>query len=143
MSRLFAQHILLSLSITKRSAPISLTILSNLHFSSFSSNSRFFLFVISLKCTNIYKTLFSSFTTERSNSITKRKNLELELKEEKNKLDNIVSEIGADLLVIDRNNKICWANKRLKKNHPLGRNILNRTCFDTYCHFESAPADCP
>ena len=75
--------------------------------------------------------------------ITKRKNLELELKEEKNKLDNIVSEIGADLLVIDRNNKICWANKRLIENHPLGRNILNRTCFDTYCHFKSAPTDCP
>ena len=75
--------------------------------------------------------------------ITKRKNLELELKEEKCKLDNIVSEIGADLLVIDRNNKICWANKRLIENHPLGKNILNRTCFDTYCHFKSAPTDCP
>jgi len=75
--------------------------------------------------------------------ITKRKNLELELKEEKCKLDNIVSEIGADLLVIDRSNKICWANKRLIENHPLGKNILNRTCFDTYCHLKSAPTDCP
>jgi len=75
--------------------------------------------------------------------ITKRKNLELELKEEKNKLDNIVSEIGADLLVIDRDNTIRWANKHLIENHPLGKNILNRTCFDTYCHFKSAPDDCP
>ena len=72
-----------------------------------------------------------------------KKNLESELKEEKCKLDNIVSEIGADLLVIDRNSKICWANKRLIENHPLGKNILNRTCFDTYCHFKSAPTDCP
>ncbi|MFN3532663.1 MAG: PAS domain S-box protein [Candidatus Brocadia sp.] len=75
--------------------------------------------------------------------ITRRKNLELELIEEKKKLDNIVSEIGADLLVIDRYNKICWANKRLIENHPLGKNILNQTCFDTYCHLHSVPADCP
>ncbi len=75
--------------------------------------------------------------------ITKRKNLEIELTEEKKKLDNIVSEIGADLLVIDRNNKICWVNKRLIENHPLGKNIVNHTCFETYCHFQSVPADCP
>jgi len=75
--------------------------------------------------------------------ITKRKHLEVELMEEKQKLDNIVSEIGADLLVIDRNNKICWANKRLIENHPLGAQILNRTCFETYCHISSVPKDCP
>ena len=75
--------------------------------------------------------------------ITRRKNLELELMEEKEKLDNIVSEIGADLLVINRDNKICWANKRLIKNHPLGENIVNRTCFDAYCHLPSIPGDCP
>lgn len=75
--------------------------------------------------------------------ITKRKNLEIELIEEKKKLDNIVSKIGADLLVIDRNNKICWVNKRLIENHPLGKNIVNHTCFEAYCHFQSVPADCP
>ena len=75
--------------------------------------------------------------------ITKRKNLELELKEEKKKLDNIVSEIGADLLVISKDYKICWANKRLIENHPLGKSILNHTCFDTYCHLRSVPDDCP
>ena len=75
--------------------------------------------------------------------ITKRKNLELELKEEKKKLDNIVSEIGADLLVISKDYKICWANKRLIENHPLGKSILNHTCFDTYCHLQSVPDDCP
>ena len=75
--------------------------------------------------------------------ITKRKSLELELKEEKKKLDNIVSEIGADLLVISKDYKICWANKRLIENHNLGRNILSRTCFDTYCHLQSIPDDCP
>lgn len=75
--------------------------------------------------------------------ITERKNLEIELTEEKKKLDNIVSEIGADLLVIDKNNKIRWVNKRLIENHPLGKNIINHTCFNTYCHFQSVPADCP
>ncbi|NUO08767.1 MAG: PAS domain S-box protein [Candidatus Brocadia sp.] len=75
--------------------------------------------------------------------ITRRKNLELELIEEKKKLDNIVSEIGADLLVINKHNKICWANKRLIENHPLGKNIINQTCFDTYCRFPSVPPDCP
>jgi len=75
--------------------------------------------------------------------ITRRKNLELELTEEKKKLDNIVSEIGADLLVINRDSKICWANKRLVENHPLGRNILHRSCFDAYCHVQSVPQDCP
>ncbi|MCF6158317.1 MAG: PAS domain S-box protein [wastewater metagenome] len=75
--------------------------------------------------------------------ITAKKNLETELMEEKKKLDNIVSEIGADLLVIDRNNKICWANKRLIAHHPLGKNILNRACFDTYCYLQSVPEDCP
>lgn len=75
--------------------------------------------------------------------ITRRKNLELELKEEKRKLDNIVSEIGADLLVINRDNTICWANKRLIENHPLGKGILNQTCFDAYCHLHTVPDDCP
>lgn len=75
--------------------------------------------------------------------ITKRKNLELELIEEKKKLDNIVSEIGADLLVINKYNQICWANKRLTENHPLGKNIINQTCFDAYCHHNSVPEDCP
>ena len=75
--------------------------------------------------------------------ITRRKNLESELKEEKKKLDNIVSEIGADLLVINKNNTICWANKRLIENHPLGKKIINQTCFDSYCHLQSVPSDCP
>ncbi len=75
--------------------------------------------------------------------ITRRKNLELELKEEKKKLDNIVSEIGADLLVIDKYNKILWANKRLIENHALGKSIINQTCYDAYCHLQSAPSDCP
>ncbi len=75
--------------------------------------------------------------------ITRRKNLELELIEEKKKLDNIVSEIGADLLVIDRHNKICWANKRLTEHHPSGKQILHQTCFDAYCHLQSVPVDCP
>ncbi|MDR4509428.1 MAG: PAS domain S-box protein [Candidatus Brocadiaceae bacterium] len=75
--------------------------------------------------------------------ITRRKNLELELKEEKEKLDNIVSEIGTDLLIIDRDKKISWANKRLINNHPLGKRIINRTCYDTFCHLESDPNDCP
>ncbi|KKO18392.1 MAG: PAS domain S-box protein [Candidatus Brocadia sp.] len=75
--------------------------------------------------------------------ITRRKNLESELIEEKKKLDNIVREIGADLLVIDRHNKICWANKRLIEHHPSGNQILNQTCFETYCYLPSVPADCP
>jgi len=75
--------------------------------------------------------------------ITRRKFLELELKEEKEKLDNIVSEIGADLLVVNRDYKICWANKRLIENHTLGKNIINRTCFDAYCRLKSVPNDCP
>jgi PAS domain S-box-containing protein len=75
--------------------------------------------------------------------ITRRKNLELELQEEKRKLDSIVSEIGADLLVINRDNEICWANKRLIENHRLGKDILNRTCYDTYCNLQSPPKDCP
>lgn len=75
--------------------------------------------------------------------ITRRKNLEMELIEEKQKLDNIVSEIGADLFVINRQNKIIWANKRLIENHPLRNNIVNKTCFDTYCHLHAVPTDCP
>jgi signal transduction histidine kinase len=67
----------------------------------------------------------------------------LELTEEKKKLDNIVSEIGADLLVIDKYNKILWANKRLIENHALGKSIIHQTCFDAYCHLQSAPSDCP
>lgn len=75
--------------------------------------------------------------------ITRRKNLELELIEEKKKLDNIVSKIGADLLVIDRHNKICWANKRLIERHPSGKDIINQTCTEAYCHLQAAPTDCP
>ncbi|SOH03337.1 MULTISPECIES: PAS domain S-box protein [Candidatus Kuenenia] len=75
--------------------------------------------------------------------ITERKNLELELKREKEKLDDIVSQIGADLLVIGKDKKIRWANKRLINNHPLGKNIVNHTCFDTFCNFEEDPVECP
>lgn len=75
--------------------------------------------------------------------ITERKNLELELKREKEKLDNIVSEIGADLLIIGRDKRIHWANKRLINNHPLGKNIVNHTCFDTFCNLQEDPVDCP
>ena len=75
--------------------------------------------------------------------ITERKNLELELKREKEKLDDIVSQIGADLLVIGKDKKIRWANKRLINNHPLGKNIVNHTCFDTFCNFQEDPVDCP
>ncbi|MCF6147557.1 MAG: PAS domain S-box protein [Candidatus Kuenenia sp.] len=75
--------------------------------------------------------------------ITERKNLELELKREKEKLDNIVSEIGADLLIIGRDKTIHWANKRLINNHPLGKNIVNHTCYDTFCNLQEDPVDCP
>jgi PAS domain S-box-containing protein len=99
--------------------------------------------VMELDSTVVRKEDNISYLLVHFRDITRRKNLEMELIEEKKKLDNIVSEIGADLLVIDKNNKICWANKRLIEHHPLGKDIVNHTCFDTYCHLQSIPEDCP
>lgn len=96
-----------------------------------------------LDCTVVKEEDNNPYLLIHFRDITRRKNLEMELIEEKKKLDNIVSKIGADLLVIDNNNKICWANKRLIEQHPLGEKIVNHTCFDTYCHLEAIPADCP
>jgi len=64
---------------------------------------------------------------------------------EKNKLDDIVSSIDADLLLLDREMNILWVNKKLKER-PMFKgdnSILGKQCYSAYCNFKHLPGNCP
>lgn len=63
---------------------------------------------------------------------------------ERNKLDDIVSAIDADLLLLDRDMKIHWINKKLKERNPYTRgDMVGQLCNKAYCNIEHVPEDCP
>lgn len=68
----------------------------------------------------------------------------LEVVEERNKLDDIISSIDADLLLLDRDMKILWVNKRLRERHPYVKgDVTGHLCNKAYCNIEEVPGDCP
>lgn len=76
-----------------------------------------------------------------------KKKLELSQKEisnERNKLDDIISAIDADLLLLDRDMKIIWTNKKLVERPSYsGGDIIGKPCNIAYCNMEKTSKDCP
>ena len=64
---------------------------------------------------------------------------------ERDKLDEIVSAVDADLLLLDRDLKILWVNRRLREREPAGKaeSLIGTFCHKTYCNLDSPPEDCP
>jgi len=63
---------------------------------------------------------------------------------ERNKLDDIVSSIDADLLLLDRDMRIVWVNRRLRERHPyIKGDIVGHPCNKAYCNIEEVPGTCP
>lgn len=67
-----------------------------------------------------------------------------DLERERDKLDDIVSSLDADLLLLDRDMRIVWINKRLKERAPYSRgDIVGQICNQAYCNMATVPEDCP
>ena len=63
---------------------------------------------------------------------------------ERDKLDDIVSAIDADLLMLDQDMRIVWANRRLGERFQRAEGkILGQYCYKAYCNFPDLPEDCP
>jgi PAS domain S-box-containing protein len=71
--------------------------------------------------------------------ITKRKKMEVALKQERDMLDTVTENIGAGLAIIDRNYHIVWANKFLNQMYG---NSENRLCYSTYNNQKSVCLNC-
>ncbi|XES77817.1 MAG: PAS domain S-box protein [Candidatus Bathyarchaeia archaeon] len=71
--------------------------------------------------------------------ISERKKMEDALKRERDMLENITQNIGAGLTIIDRNYRILWANKYLKRLAPKAENSL---CYSVYNHLDNVCPDC-
>ncbi|MGR3310172.1 MAG: ATP-binding protein [Candidatus Brocadiales bacterium] len=75
--------------------------------------------------------------------ITERKRLELAIGEEKERLDIIVSEIGAGLSLVDRDLKIVWINKIQSSWFGSLKDIQGMRCFNAYWNAKEGCQDCP
>ena len=64
---------------------------------------------------------------------------------EKTKLDDIVSAIDADRLLLDPDLKILWVNRRLRERQPHhGEDtLIGKRCNLVYCNLKTAPDNCP
>ena len=66
------------------------------------------------------------------------------LSAERDKLDDIVSAIDADLLLLDREMKIIWVNRKLKERDSyLYVEMVGQACNKAYCNVDELPEDCP
>lgn len=63
-----------------------------------------------------------------------------ELEAERKNLDNIISAIGADIFLLDREYRITWANKKMVEK--LG-DVVGRFCYDAFCRVDKPPENCP
>ena len=72
--------------------------------------------------------------------ITDRKEAEFTLKQERDILEEITENIGAGLVIVDKNYRILWANKYLKK---LDNNeIIDKKCFSTFNTLDQVCPEC-
>ena len=62
---------------------------------------------------------------------------------EKQKLDSILSSIGAGLSLIDRNLKVVWSNERFSRWFGNGRKIEGSYCYKLYHQTNTPCKDCP
>ncbi len=71
--------------------------------------------------------------------ISIRKEMEAELKRERDMLEEITKNIGAGLSIISKDYRILWINKYLKK---LYGNVLNEQCYSIFDGIEQVCPDC-
>lgn len=91
-----------------------------------------------------YAMTYYSFMDQLHEERQKIEQARIEADLERDKLDNIVSAIDADLLLLDRDLKILWVNRRLKERTQHGAGgIIGKQCNLTYCNIDKAPNDCP
>ncbi|PKN12420.1 MAG: hypothetical protein CVU69_08020 [Deltaproteobacteria bacterium HGW-Deltaproteobacteria-4] len=63
---------------------------------------------------------------------------------ERDKLDNIISALDADLLLLDRELTVLWVNKRLQERPQFNNGtIIGKPCNMSYCNMAKPPEDCP
>jgi PAS domain S-box-containing protein len=78
------------------------------------------------------------------NEKRKLENSKADLSSERNKLNHIVSNLNADLLLIDKEMKVKWVNKRLeKKEEYCNAELQGRLCYKDYCNLDCPPDNCP
>jgi len=75
--------------------------------------------------------------------ITKRRRAEQDLLREKQKLEDVVSVVGAGLALIDRQRRIVWANRKLREWFGAGEEVVGRRCHQVYCRRDTVCAECP
>jgi len=63
------------------------------------------------------------------NDITDRRRAEEEVLREKQKLDDIVSAMGAGLILLDRDLSIVWSNRTMEKWFGEGHSLVGRKCY--------------
>jgi len=74
--------------------------------------------------------------------ITERHRAREELLREKLKLDSVVGVIGAGLALIDRNHRIVWANRTIKRWFGKGE-VEGLRCHEVYCRRDKRCHFCP
>jgi PAS domain S-box-containing protein len=75
--------------------------------------------------------------------ITERKRLEEAIVSEKQRLDDIVSEIGAGLSMVDKNMKVVWMNKVQSSWFGELKDVKGHECFNVYWDANEVCKDCP
>ncbi len=67
-----------------------------------------------------------------------------EILAERNKLDDIISSIDADLLLLDKDLRIIWVNKKLKERETYSpKDLVGQLCNKAYCNTNKLLDDCP
>jgi len=76
------------------------------------------------------------------NDITDRCRAEEDLRREKQKLNDIVSAMGAGLLLIDRDFNVIWSNQSVEQWFGGGHSLVGRKCHEVYRGDPSPCRDC-
>ena len=71
--------------------------------------------------------------------ITDLKEADFALKQERDMLEEITENIGAGLVIVDKNYRILWANNHMKK---LNSDIIDKKCFSTFNTLDKVCPDC-
>ncbi|HHT9126645.1 MAG TPA: ATP-binding protein [Candidatus Brocadiia bacterium] len=75
--------------------------------------------------------------------ITERKRLEQEISDEKQRLDDIVTEMGAGLSLVDRDMKVVWMNKTLSTWFGEQKDLEGSLCYSAYWDNKEVCHECP
>ncbi|HHT9126005.1 MAG TPA: ATP-binding protein [Candidatus Brocadiia bacterium] len=75
--------------------------------------------------------------------ITEKKHLEQDIINEKQRLDNIVTQIGAGISLVDRDMKVVWMNEMQFRWFGDPNDILGRKCYSAYWKKKEVCQGCP